>query len=135
MALALDSSDGSSRRRLVRLLRTRPSMACVVAATVPALGESTARMGLMPFPDRCQWGSVDEVDWSSSLVRPYPLLSGTYWGGWYPPDQMLGVRVRRSEVLGVVQEQSDAVKLGWLPTVLLIVAVIAVAAYIAFDFR
>jgi hypothetical protein len=34
------------------------------------------------------------------------------------------------------KDEHDAyLRLGWLPIVLLIVAVIAVAAYIAFDFR
>jgi hypothetical protein len=83
-------------------------MACAVTATLPALADSVSRAGLMPFPDRCQWVSVDEVDWSISLVRAYPLLSGTHWESWYPHDHMLGVRVRRSEVVGVVQEESAA---------------------------
>jgi hypothetical protein len=104
----LDSGDGSSRLRLVRLLRNRPSMACIVTATLPALAGSVPRAGLTPFPDRCQWVSVDDVDWSISLVRAYPLLSGTHWESWYPPDQMLGVRVRRSEVVRVVREERAA---------------------------
>jgi len=104
----LDSSDESSRSRLVRLLRQRPNMACVVAATLPALAGNVLRAGLMPLPDRCQWVSIDEIDWSTSQVPAFPFLSGTHWKSWYPPDHMLGVRVRRNEVERVVQEERAA---------------------------
>jgi hypothetical protein len=102
-----DSSD-EPQWRLLGLLQQRPSMACVVTATLPSLRNNELRAGLTPLPDRCQWASIDEIDWSASKVRASPLLSETQWQSWCPSDHMLDVRVRRTEVLAAVEEERAA---------------------------
>jgi hypothetical protein len=106
-----DSSDGP-QWRLLDLLRQRPSMACVVTATLPSIVNNELRAGLTPLPDRCQWASIDEIDWSASKVRVSPLLSETQWQSWCPSDHMLDVRVRRTEVLAAAQEERATLERG-----------------------
>jgi hypothetical protein len=102
-----DSTDHSKRSRVVELLRRRPKVARLVTASVPVLaGSDTDRNGPTLLPDRCQWVSVDEIDWTTSEVRAFPLLSGTNWES--AKDHMLGIRVSRAEIERVVIEGLDA---------------------------
>jgi hypothetical protein len=101
-----NSTNRVARFLLVQLLQRLPGMAFVVAATLPALARG--KRALERLPVQCQWTGTDEIDWSASKVRAFPLLSGTHWQSWWPPDHMLDVRVRRTEVLGCVQEERAA---------------------------
>src|SRR5262249_2425382 len=107
--LERDSTDGSSQWRLIELFRRKPDVARVVTATLPPLpSASAARAGLMPLPDHCQWVGVDEMDWATSTLRAFPLFSGTDKEDWYPRDHMLGIRVSRTAVAEVAQQERDA---------------------------
>jgi hypothetical protein len=101
-------SVGASQRSLLRLLRQRPNVVCAVAATLPAGASNGLLAGLIPLPDQCQWVSIHKIDWFTSQVRAFPLLAGTHWESRCPPDHMLGVRVRRTEVVGIVEEERTA---------------------------
>jgi hypothetical protein len=105
-----DSSGENSRWRLVRLLGQRPATARLVTAVPPALANGRQRAGLSPLPDRCLWRSIDEIDWFASEVRAFPLLSGTDREGVYAQDHMLAIRVSRTDVVAVAQQEDDAVE-------------------------
>jgi hypothetical protein len=104
-----DSTDGSSRWRLIELLRRNPGIARVVTAALPPLANTKiVRSGLMPLPDRCLSVGVDEIDWATSTVRAFPLLSGTDKEEWYLQDQTLGIRVNHAAVVDMAQQERDA---------------------------
>jgi hypothetical protein len=108
LRLERDSTEGSSRWRLMELLRRKPDVARLVPAAGPPLAAKTARSGLVPLPERCLWVSVDEIDWVTSTVRAFPLLSGTEKEGWYSQDQTLGIRVNHLAVVDMAQQERDA---------------------------
>jgi hypothetical protein len=109
LRLERDLTDGSSRLRLIELLRRKPDVACVVTAAMPLPADAKmARSGLMLLPDRCLWAGRDEIDWAASTVRAFPLFSATDMGNSYPQDQTLGIRVNRSAVVDTAQQERDA---------------------------
>jgi hypothetical protein len=108
LRLERDSTDGSSRLRLIELLRQKPGVARVVAAALPPLANTKiVRSSLVPVPDRL-WAGVDEIDWATSTVPAFPLLSGTDKEDWYSQDQKLGIRVNHSAVVDMAQQERDA---------------------------
>jgi hypothetical protein len=109
LRLERDSSDGSSQLRLIELLRRKPGVARVAIAPLsPLANNKIVRSGLMPLPNRCLWVDVDEIDWATSTVRAFPLLSGTDKEDWYSQDQTLGIRVNHAAVVDMAQQERDA---------------------------
>jgi len=103
-----DSSD-SGRLRLMELLRREPSIAHIVAATLPPLVNADVEpAGLIPLPHRSVWVGTDDVDWAASTVPAFPLLSGTDGEDRCSREHMLGVRVNRAAVEDAADQQRAA---------------------------
>jgi hypothetical protein len=71
----------------------------------PRPRSSRSERALERLPVQCQLASTDQIDWSTSEVRAFPLLSGTDWESWYPPDKLLGVRVERTKLVETVGQK------------------------------
>ncbi len=103
-----DSSD-SGRLRLMELLRREPSVARIVAATLPPLVNADVEpAGLIPLPDRSVWVGTDDVDWATSAVRAFPLLSGGDEQDQSSPDHMVGIRLSRAAVMEAADQERAA---------------------------
>ena len=104
-----DRSEEASRWRLFNLLRLRPDIARLVRVSSPSRSKNKIRpTSLVRLPDHCLWTSKFKVNWTHSKVPAFPLLSGTQWENLYTSNQMLPLRIQRTEVLAAAQEERSA---------------------------